>query len=52
MALITVNEAAVRTGYCTESIRIKIRGGTLPAKKLGKRYMIEETDLGKLYTRV
>ena len=46
--MITVPEAAHRTGRDPETIRRWIRSGQLPSLKVGTQHMIEERDLGVL----
>jgi excisionase family DNA binding protein len=43
--VITVPEAARRTGKNPETIRRWIREGRLPARKIGTQHVIEEADL-------
>lgn len=43
--MITAAEAARRLGKAPETIRRWIRGGKLPATKVGRLHMIEEADL-------
>jgi excisionase family DNA binding protein len=43
--MITVPEAARKTGRDPETIRRWIRSGRLRSKKIGTQHMIEETDL-------
>lgn len=46
--MITVPEAARRTGRDAETIRRWIRAGRLPARKVGTQHVIEEEDLDEL----
>lgn len=46
--LITVPEAAMRSGRKAETIRRWIRAGKLPARKVGTQHLIEEGDLDLL----
>lgn len=46
--LLTVPEAAKRTGKNPETIRRWIRSGRLPSQKVGTHHLIDETDLQKL----
>jgi excisionase family DNA binding protein len=48
--MITVPEAARRTGKDPETIRRWIRSGKLRATKLGTQHMIEEGDLENVAT--
>lgn len=43
--MLTVPEAARRTGRNPETIRRWIRGGKLTARKVGTQHVIEEQDL-------
>jgi len=43
--MVTVPEAARRTGRNPETIRRWIREGKLPARKVGTQHVIEEEDL-------
>lgn len=43
--MLTVPEAARRTGRNPETIRRWIREGKLPARKVGTQHVIEEVDL-------
>jgi excisionase family DNA binding protein len=43
--MITVPEAARRTGRNPETIRRWIREGRLPARKIGTQHLIDEEDL-------
>jgi excisionase family DNA binding protein len=43
--MLTVPEAARRTGRNPETIRRWIREGRLPARKVGTQHVIEESDL-------
>lgn len=43
--MLTVPEAARKTGRNPETIRRWIREGRLPARKIGTQHMIEEEDL-------
>lgn len=51
--MLTVKEAAIKTGYCEESIRRFIRSGDLKAIKLphGKNgeYRIKESDIASIH---
>gem|GEM_PF-4915361 len=42
--LLTVNDAAVRAGVCTHTIRAWLRAG-LPAQKIGRDWLIDPADL-------
>ena len=46
--MLTVPEAARRTGRNPETIRRWIREGKLPARKIGTQHIIEEVDLAAL----
>lgn len=46
--VLTVPEAAERTGRAPETIRRWIRSGKLPARKVGTQHVIEEQDLEDL----
>lgn len=46
--MLTVPEAAARTGRNPETIRRWIRSGKLPARKVGTQHVIEERDLEDL----
>jgi excisionase family DNA binding protein len=46
--MMTVPEAARRAGKDPETIRRWIRGGRLPARKIGTQHVIEEDDLDRL----
>lgn len=46
--MLTVPEAARKTGRNPETIRRWIREGRLPARKVGTQHMIEEEDLALL----
>ena len=46
--MLTVPEAARRTGRNPETIRRWIREGKLPARKVGTQHVIEEVDLASL----
>lgn len=46
--MITVPEAAIRTGRNPETIRRWIREGKLPARKVGTQHLIDEEDLALL----
>jgi len=48
--MLTVLQAAKRSGKHPETIRRWIREGKLPARKIGTQHVIEEADLGKLVT--
>ncbi len=48
MALLTVEEAAVRLRLNPETIRIAIRRGTIPGVKLGRRVRIAQETLDAL----
>lgn len=43
--MLTVSEAAKRTGRNPETIRRWIRAGRLPAPKVGRQLLIDEADL-------
>jgi len=45
MSLITTKEAAERLGVSTLRVQQLIWAGRLPAQKLGRDYVIEESDL-------
>lgn len=45
MSVLTVSDAARRTGRNPETIRRWIRDGRLRAEKAGARHLIEEADL-------
>jgi excisionase family DNA binding protein len=46
--MLTVYEAARKSGRNPETIRRWIRGGKLPARKFGTQHMIDDDDLGSL----
>ena len=46
--MITVPEAARRAAKDPETIRRWIRGGRLPARKIGTQHVIEEADLDRV----
>ncbi len=46
--MLTVPEAARRTGRNPETIRRWIREGKLPAHKVGTQHVIEEEDLAEI----
>jgi len=46
--MLTVPEAARRTGRNAETIRRWIRDGKLPARKIGTQHVIDEVDLALL----
>lgn len=46
--MLTVPEAALRTGRNPETIRRWIRGGRLRASKVGTQHVIDEADLDAL----
>jgi len=46
--VLTVPEAARRTGRNPETIRRWIRSGRLPSQKVGTQHLIEESDLADL----
>ena len=46
--MLTVPEAARRTGRNPETIRRWIREGKLPARKIGTQHFIDEEDLSEL----
>jgi excisionase family DNA binding protein len=46
--MLTVPEAAARTGRSAETIRRWIRAGKLRARKVGTQHVIEEEDLEEL----
>lgn len=46
--MLTVPEAAARTGRTPETIRRWIRSGKLKARKVGTQHVIEEQDLEAL----
>jgi len=48
MKMLTVPQAAKRSGKHPETIRRWIREGKLPARKIGTQHIIEEADLGNL----
>lgn len=48
--MLTVPEAARRTGRNPETIRRWIRGGKLRSTKVGTQHLIDETDLDALTT--
>ncbi len=43
--MLTVPEAARRAGRNPETIRRWIRGGKLPARKVGTQHIVDEVDL-------
>ncbi len=47
--MLTVPQAAKRTGKHPETIRRWIREGKLPARKIGTQHVIEEEDLDALF---
>ena len=49
--MLTVPEAARRTGLSAETIRRWIRSGKLPARKVGTQHLIEERDLAAVAGR-
>jgi excisionase family DNA binding protein len=49
--MLTVPEAAKRTGRDPETIRRWIRAGRLPALKVGTQHVIEEDDLDALVSK-
>lgn len=46
--MLTVPEAAQRTGRTAETVRRWIRSGKLRARKVGTQHVIEESDLERL----
>jgi excisionase family DNA binding protein len=42
---ITVEQAAIRLNLSAQSIRKKITNGTIPAKKIGRKYIIDSNQL-------
>jgi excisionase family DNA binding protein len=48
LSVITVPEAARRTGRNPETIRRWIREGKLPSRRIGTQHMVEPTDLDRL----
>src|SRR4051812_18932475 len=48
--MLTVPEAARRAGRDPETVRRWIRGGRLPARKVGTQHVIEEEDLAAMLT--
>ena len=49
--MLTVPEAARRTGFAPETIRRWIRAGKLPARKVGTQHVIDERDLDAIASR-
>jgi excisionase family DNA binding protein len=49
--MLTVPQAATRTGRNPETIRRWIRSGRLPAQRVGTQHLIEENDLDSLVGR-
>ena len=45
MKLLTATEASERLGVHRTRVNVLIREGRLPAQRLGRAYMIRETDL-------
>jgi len=45
MSLITTKEAAEKLGVSVRRVQAMITDGTLPAVKLGRDYVVKETDL-------
>lgn len=45
MSLLTTNEVAERLGVTLPRVHALIRGGRLPAEKMGRDYFIKESDL-------
>jgi excisionase family DNA binding protein len=45
MNLLTTNEVAARLGVTVKRVQAMIRGGRLPAEKMGRDYFINEADL-------
>ncbi len=43
--LLSTNEAAQKLGVTSIRVRAMIRDGNLPAKKIGRDYVINESDL-------
>ena len=48
MEYLTIPEAAARLGVSQDTIRRAIKGGTLPAVLIARRYRIRPDDLGRL----
>ncbi len=46
--MLTVPEAARRTGRNPETVRRWIREGRLPCSRVGTQYLIDETDLDEM----
>ena len=51
MALLTVAQAAARLDVSTRRVRALIAAGRLPAEKLGRDWLIEETSLARVSDR-
>lgn len=51
MNLISTTEAAARLGIHQTRVQVLIREGRLPAQKVGRAYVINETDLKLVETR-
>ncbi len=45
MSLITTKEAAKRLGITMKRVQAMIRGERLPAEKMGRDFLIKESDL-------
>jgi excisionase family DNA binding protein len=48
MAMIGTSEAARRLGISARRVAAMIEQGVLPAQKIGKTWVIDETDIAKL----
>jgi excisionase family DNA binding protein len=48
LSMLTVSEAANRTGRSPETVRRWIRQGRLPAERVGTRHAIRDEDLARI----
>jgi excisionase family DNA binding protein len=51
MSLLTTNEVAEKLGVTLSRVHALIRGGRLPAEKMGRDYFIKEEDLDLVKNR-
>lgn len=49
---LTVKQASIKLNLSKQSIWNKIKNGTIPAKKLGRKYIIDSTQLDNILQNV